>query len=128
MGDNVILPISSVDRGRTDARNIIGVVTDISESGMYSIAVKAGLLNTKYTRNQFDLCATALYTVNDMNTENDVSLRTAVQYESNCGGQGFKKCNCAGSKRCQTNRCQCYKAKVLCNSKCHATLNCKNKN
>ena len=72
--DNVALTIPSVNRGSTDARNIIFVIADVSESGMYSVAVKAVLLITKYSRNQFDLRATALYTVNDMSTENVITL------------------------------------------------------
>jgi len=125
VGDNVTIPIPAVDRGRTDPRNLIGVVTDISDNEMYSIAVKAGQLNAKYSRNQFDVCATPLYSVSDMSCDNVISLRTAVQQESNCGGQGFTKCNCSGSKRCQINRC---KAKLMCNSRCHSSLDCKNKN
>ena len=52
VGDNVNIPIPSVDRGRTDPRNLIGIVTDISNNDMYTIAVKSGILNSKYSRNQ----------------------------------------------------------------------------
>ena len=45
-----------VDRGRGDPRNIIGVIVDRDENDLYRIAVKAGILRTKYSRNQFDLC------------------------------------------------------------------------
>ena len=38
VGDNVTIPIPSVDRGRTDPRNLIGIVTDISDNDMYTIA------------------------------------------------------------------------------------------
>ena len=62
VGDNVTIPIPSVDRGRTDLRNLIGIVTDISDNDMYTIAVKSGILNSNYSRNQFDVCATSLYT------------------------------------------------------------------
>ncbi|XP_041369795.1 uncharacterized protein LOC121383764 [Gigantopelta aegis] len=127
VGDNVTISIPHVDRGRTDPRNIIGVVTECSDNDMYSIAVKGGTLSGKYSRNQIDVCATKLYSADDFNTENTVSLRQAVQLESNCGGQGFTKCNCAGSKRCQTNRCRCFKAKMQCNSRCHSRLPCTNK-
>ena len=34
VGDNVTIPIPSVDRGRTDPRNLIGIVTDISDNDM----------------------------------------------------------------------------------------------
>ena len=55
-GDNVAVPIPMVDRGRGDPRNILGVIVDRDEHDMYRIAVKAGILSKKYSRNQFDLC------------------------------------------------------------------------
>ncbi|XP_041376886.1 uncharacterized protein LOC121389358 [Gigantopelta aegis] len=45
VGDNVTISIPHVHRGRTDPRNIIGVVTECSDNDMYSIAVKGGTLN-----------------------------------------------------------------------------------
>ncbi|XP_041347825.1 uncharacterized protein LOC121367580 [Gigantopelta aegis] len=127
VGDNVTISIPHVDRGRTDPRNIIGVVTECSDNDIDSIAVKGGTLSGKYPRNQIGVCATKLYSADDFNTENTVSLRQAVQLESKCGGQGFTKCNCADSKHCQTNRCRCFKAKMQCNSRCHSTLPCTDK-
>lgn len=62
-----------------------------------------------------------------VSVEAEIALRTAVQLESKCGGQGFVKCNCSGAKRCSTNRCKCFKSKVKCNSRCHTALGCDNK-
>ena len=42
VGDNVTVPVPNVDRGRADPRNLIGVVLDISDADMYTIAVKGG--------------------------------------------------------------------------------------
>jgi hypothetical protein len=128
VGDNVTVPIPLVDRGRGDPRNIMGVIVDRDANDLYRIAVRGGLLNGKYSRNQFDLCAHKLLTEQDVSRDQEIALRTAVQAESKCGGQGFVKCNCAGSKRCQSNRCKCFKAKVKCNSRCHSSLSCDNKN
>ena len=116
IGNNVTIPIQPQDRGRGDPRNIIGIIMDIDENDNYTIAVKSGILKGKYTRNQFDLCTYELYTEVDVATDKIVCLRSAVHQESKSGGQGFAKCNCAGSKRCQTNRCKCFKLKVKCNS------------
>lgn len=127
VGNNVTIPIPMVDRGRGDPRNIMGIIMDIDENDNYTIAVKSGILSGKYTRNQFDLCTYELYSKDDVTTDRIVSLRSAVQQESKSGGQGFAKCNCAGSKRCQTNRCKCFKLKVKCNSRCHSSLHCENK-
>ena len=97
IGRNVTVPIPSVDRGRADPRNIIGVVTECSDNELYTVAVKVGILDRKYSRNQFDVCAMTLYSSADVCTDKDISLRQAVQLESRCGGQGFTRCNCAGS-------------------------------
>ena len=59
-GDNVIIPIPLVDRGRGDPRNIMGVVLEINENDMYCIAVRAGILKGSYSRNQFDLSPSAV--------------------------------------------------------------------
>ena len=128
IGSNVTVSIPSVDRGRADPRNIIGVVTECSDNELYTIAVKGGILVRKYSRNQFNVCATILYSSDDVCTDKNISLRQAVQLESRCCGQGFTRCNCAGSKRCQTNRCKCFKARLVCNSRCHSSLPCINEN
>ena len=55
-GDNVAVPNHLVDRRRCDSRNSIGIILDRDlENDLYSIAVNAGLLKGKYSRNQFDL-------------------------------------------------------------------------
>src|SRR6218665_607593 len=123
-GDNVTVPIPMVDRGRGDPRNLMGVIIDRDDNNMYRIAVRAGVLNGKYSRKQFELCIHKLLQITDVSTDEEDALRTAVQRQSLCGGQGFVKCNCAGNGRCKSNIC---KAKVNCNSRCHASLSCDNK-
>lgn len=127
IGDNVTIPIPMFDRGRGDPRNIIGIIVDRDENDMYRIAVRAGVLKGKYSRNQFDLCTQKLYVMEDVKSDAEVGLRQAVQHESVCGGQGFVKCNCTGRSRCEVNRCKCFKAGVKCNSRCHSNLTCNNK-
>lgn len=126
-GENVTVPIPLVDRGRGDPRNIMGVIIDRDCNDMYRIAVRAGLLQQKYSRNQFDLCSQKLLSLADVRQDREVSVRTAVHEESRCGGQGYLRCNCAGSGRCRSNRCKCFKANVKCNSRCHSSLTCRNK-
>jgi hypothetical protein len=41
-GDNVIIPITSVDRSPADERNITGVVMNVNEHGGYKIGTKVG--------------------------------------------------------------------------------------
>ncbi|XP_037789462.1 uncharacterized protein LOC119584916 [Penaeus monodon] len=94
--DNAAVPIPLVDRGRGDPRNILGVVLDRDQNDMYTIGVKAGVLKAKLSRNQFDLRPQRLLGEDSINRDRVVSLQEATTFESNCGGQGFVKCNCAG--------------------------------
>jgi hypothetical protein len=57
VGDNVAVPIPSVDRGRGDSRNILGVILAVV-NGQYTIGCFSGILKGKYSRHQFDLCPT----------------------------------------------------------------------
>jgi hypothetical protein len=126
VGDNVAVPIPSVDRGRGDPRNILGVILAV-ENGQYTIGCPSGILKGKYSRHQFDLCPQRLLSESDINSDSSVSLRQANKKESQHGGQGFVKCNCNGPKRCRSKRCACFKNNVLCNSRCHNSVNCLNK-
>jgi len=67
-GDNVAVPIPLVDRGRGDPRNILGVIVNRNlDTYQYTIAVKTGVLHSRYFRNQFDLCPQRLLTLYDVN-------------------------------------------------------------
>jgi len=82
-GDNVAVPVPLVYRGRGDPRNILGVIVNRNlDTDQYTLAVKAGILNGSYSRNQFDICPQRLLTLNDVYQENQVSLRTAVIAQS----------------------------------------------
>lgn len=126
-GDNVAIPIPLVDRGRGDPRNILGVILDRSENDNYTLVTKNGILKGAYARNDFELCPQKLLYLSEMNCVKHVSLRAAVILGSQSGGQGYVKCNCSGAKKCQNNRCKCFKAKLKCNSRCHQSLTCGNK-
>ena len=66
IGDNVTVPVPLVDRGRGDARNIMGIILDRDDNDLYRIAVKGSILNGKYGRNQFDLCHQTLLLPKDV--------------------------------------------------------------
>ncbi|XP_064079514.1 SCAN domain-containing protein 3-like [Macrobrachium nipponense] len=104
VGDNVAVHIPLVDRGRVGARNILGVIVDRDENDLYTIAVKSGIIKTKYSRNQFDLRPQKLLTQSDVKQDEQVSLRQALKSTATCG-QGFLQCGCGkGEKNCSTNR------------------------
>lgn len=123
VGSSVRVPIPEVDRGRTDHRNLIGVVMEITD-GLYKIGTKHGSLKSLYSRGQFELCAENFLNMVEV-PDVEISLREAATSASVGTGQGFSKCACAGT--CDTRRCKCYAGKMLCNSKCHGGRMCKNK-
>ena len=59
IGDTVM-----VDRGRGDARNILGIIRDLNET--YRIGVQAGVIKEGFSRNQFQVCETKLLSENDV--------------------------------------------------------------
>ncbi|XP_063591890.1 uncharacterized protein LOC134768978 [Penaeus indicus] len=126
-GGNVAVPMPAVNRGRGDQRNILGVIVSRDlDNGQYKIAVKSDVLKGQYSRKQFDLCPQRLLIEDDINQDTAVSLR-AVIAQSVCGDQEFTRCNCSGLKKCSTNRCNSFKTKVKCNSRCHGSVTCANK-
>lgn len=91
---------------------------------MYKIGTKKGILDKLYSRNQISPVSVAFLVLGDI-PQNGTTLRGLNKEISMFGGQGHTKCNCKTS--CMTNRCQCKKSGVLCNSKCHNSLSCNNK-
>ena len=65
--DNVVVPVSLVDRSRDDPQNILGVIVhrDV-DTEINKTAVQAGVLNGGCSRNQFDLCPPKLL-IDDQN-------------------------------------------------------------
>ncbi|KAK4326939.1 hypothetical protein Pmani_002543 [Petrolisthes manimaculis] len=87
VGDNVTVPIPNVDRGRTDPKNLIGVIVERDSQELYKIATKSGVLDGKFSRNQFDICGYAMYSIEDVDMQKTLPLRKAVQEVSTCGAQ-----------------------------------------
>ena len=126
VGDKAAIPIPSVDRGRGDPRNILGVIFAV-ENWQYTIGCRSGILNGRYSRHQFDLCPRRPLSESDINSDSSVSLRQTNKKESGHDGQGFVKCNCYVPERYRSKRCACFKNNVLCNSRCHNSVNYLNK-
>lgn len=122
MGDHVLVPIPDVDKGRSDFRNIRGIVRGVNGDGCYTIGTEHGILKQAYTRNQFmPTNSVSVFQI----PEKYVSLREAARGDSIGGGQGYDRCNCKTG--CNSNRCSCVKNDKLCHSKCHNSLTCSNK-
>lgn len=125
VGQNVVIRIPDVDRGRADPRNVMAVVMSI-ENGFYKLGTKSGIIDRLYCRNELELCEQQFFTKDDVPGTASTSLRQAVGAASVSGHmQGFIKCDCKSG--CKANICKCKKSGVLCNSRCHNSSSCCNK-
>lgn len=128
IGDSVTVSVPTVDRGPLDFPNIHAVVLKI-ENGVFQVGTKNGTIKGWLPRT--DLAKNKSNTIlgmSDVMIEKTISLREALALQSMTGGQGYVKCSCKASiNQCRTNRCKCFKFKVLCNSRCHSSATCGNK-
>ncbi|CAF4872984.1 unnamed protein product [Pieris macdunnoughi] len=124
LGSSVLINVPKVDRGPLDTKIIRGRVVDF-RNGVYRVETKTGTIKNWFPRHELQ---EPVDDYHDDLLDVPISLREAVRNESIFGGQGFQKCTCKPApKQCFTNRCACYKNKVLCGSKCHSSLSCINK-
>lgn len=109
-----------------DPRNIMCVIMDVN-NGFYKLGTKNGVLDRLYCRNELLICDQQFFDIDEVPSATEFSLRQAVGAASVSGKtQGFIRCNCTAGK-CKTNSCKCKKAKILCNSRCHNSTSCCNK-
>ena len=125
VGNCVLLPVFEFDRGRLDTRNIPGVVSEVTEHGLYRIATRHGVVNTTYSRNQLYKSGCQLLDLEDTIPEVH-SFRKIASLHSPLGGQGYSTCFCQSA--CNSRRCACRKSGTLCQSHYHPrNSNSKNK-
>jgi len=84
-----------------------------------------------YTRSEINRCKENLSDLSTVlksagQSEKPLSLREAATVNIITGAQGYTRCQC--KTKCKTNRCACRSASRICNSKCHGSLSCENKN
>ncbi|CAG2242051.1 unnamed protein product [Mytilus edulis] len=93
VGDNVTVPIPSVDRGRGDPRNLLCIVLEHDQTNdQFKLGSKDGILNGSYSRNQFTFSPIHSLALQDANTLVELSVREAARQQSIGDGQGFLKC------------------------------------
>nr|XP_022914003.1 uncharacterized protein LOC111424624 [Onthophagus taurus] len=124
VGDNVTIPVSDVDRGKAELRNIIGIVLEVSSEQQYKIGTRDGILDKLYCRSEFGGCSEKFIRRDEVPNVT-ITLRTAARKASIGTGQGYARCVCF--KGCTNNKCLCKKKGLLCNSKWYNSLNCANK-
>ena len=124
VGDNVLINVPEVDRGRLAPRNVLSVVMEKTDQGLYVLGTKNGKLSRLYSRNEFQLSPSVFLSLSEVAADSSVNVRQEAMLSSG-SKQGFVKCNCL--KGCQTKACACVKLNIKCNSKCHKSNSCKNK-
>jgi len=125
VNSTVLVYVPKVDRGLLDGNNIVGIVLDI-KNNLYQIDTSVVIIKDWLPRNALQIATT---TFTETIPQINLSLREIAGKLSIFGGQGFKKCSCEQSKlQCKTKRCACKKSNVLCNSRCHKSTTCFNKN
>ena len=77
-GDNVLVPIPAVNRGRSDVQNIFGVAVIKTSNDQLKSPMKVGLLHRHYSRKQFNLCPQCLLSMEDVCTDKSVSCKSCV--------------------------------------------------
>jgi hypothetical protein len=129
VGKNVLIHVSEYDRGKSDSRNLIGVVSQIAdrEHGGVVVRTRHGSLDGVFFPNQYVVAPEEHLGLDEAAAEPRLSVRAAAKLESIVGGQGMMRCECGSNVKCQTQKCKCFKAGVLCNSRCHNSNPCENK-
>ena len=107
--DTVKDRVPDVDRGRCDSRNIFGVIMGVDLTKyLFKTGTKDGILNLLYTRNQSTTCTEVNVNISDVPSIKIIIAEIA-------------------KSSCRNNCCSCRKSNMLCNSKCHYSLSCKNR-
>ena len=140
VGSIVQVPLHDVDTTKADGKTLTLVVVEVVQSkdsscAKYRLACKAGVLDTLYHPSYMTSVAsnTKLLGLGSVLDEwtglPRIKERKAAASVSMVGGQGkHRGCGCKAGT-CRTARCACFKAGLLCNSKCHGGINknCVNK-
>lgn len=124
VGDTVRVAVPDVDRGRGDFRNVLMAILEVDEKGFYKLGNYDGTIGELFSRNQFTPTNAIHLDLSQISKEKK-SLRQLASIQSKFGGQGYQRCSCRGG--CDNKKCSCKAKGLLCNSKCHKSLPCKNK-
>jgi hypothetical protein len=126
IGDNVTIPIPSVDKGGGDRRNILYLVTHFSShTEQYKLGTRHGLLNSTFSMSQFMSSIFHGFSEGEVDSNTEISVREAARLQSIGDGECFAKCSCKTG--CARKTCKCVRSNVLCISRCHNSNSCQNK-
>jgi hypothetical protein len=140
VGSIVQVPLHDVDTTKVDGKNLTLIVVEVvkkkgNSCPLYRLACKAGVLDRLYHPSYLTVVQSTSVimglegVVDEWTGLPKIKERKAAASVSIVGGQGkHLGCGCKHGT-CQTKRCSCFKAGLLCNSKCHGGINkkCANK-
>lgn len=101
----------------------------IPQNNFEILGTVQGVLKHMFTRSEFNPCIEKfilLENLSDSIKNKEISPREVAAVNCILGAQGYKRCHCKGG--CKNNKCACRANKKICNSKCHGSLSCHNKN
>ena len=120
--DNIVIPIERPDKMTSlGPRNMLGVVTDVSE-GSYTVGTRDGTVSTNYTRIQFDICSSNIFLQPSLVPAVTITQTSAMRNAS----LGIDMKSCCRCSYCKTIRCPCRKSGRSCGTKCHMGAKCFN--
>lgn len=76
IGDTVRVTIPQFDRGKTDARNVLACILEVTENNFFKLGTQKGVLKQLYCRSQFQLCHEKFLTIDDVPTDTTTSIRS----------------------------------------------------
>ncbi|KAH0810939.1 hypothetical protein GEV33_011852 [Tenebrio molitor] len=103
IGQNVVVKVPDVDRGRLAPRSVVAVVLSVNESSLYKLGTKEGVLERLYSRNEFTFADSNFINSSDV-PSSSLNLRKASALSSG-SKQGFVMCHC--KRYCNTKKCNC---------------------
>ena len=119
IGDNIVIPIERPDKMTSlGPRNMLGVVTDVSE-GSYTVGTRYGKVSTNCTRNRFGVCSSNIF-FQPSSVPAVTITQTSAMRNASLGIDMKSCCRCSYFK---TNRCPCRKSARSCGTKCHMREN-----
>ena len=93
VGDNVLVPIPSVDRGRGDPRSLLCCII-AADGENFKLGTVYGTLETMYCRSRFTPTSFQGMTEANVNKDVSITVRGAARAQSIGDGQGFIRCAC----------------------------------
>ncbi|KAK3919738.1 SCAN domain-containing protein 3 [Frankliniella fusca] len=76
VGDTVAVPTADPDRARGDSRNVMAVVTEVLDNGLYRVGNEHGLLGRALSRNQFTVSKHRFLDVENVQRDKELGYRT----------------------------------------------------